>query len=845
MKINHLRAVLFPAMFCALAAVVAVLATVARTDDAAPTLRARVTLSDVTGSTPAVTVVVRETNKVRGGTGENRTSVFKALRPDQPSPWFEIDAPTTKRYWPISVEARGVRAMRVTLEIENGAGANTVLQETVRGASALFWKYNDAATGRAVVIAASQVYREGWELARIVAVPENERPRRFIISDRLFGPGPAPQALDDGLRTLAALGINTAAFVTWGELSGEIAARARAVGINRFQGGIYAPPSLFGWDNDVMAPAIVDAWAKEQAAKLKETGLPPADVAVFHLADEPGWYFPSVTRQLSQNAGALENFRAFLRSKGLKPQDLGAAAWEAVLPVGASQVRDLPSRRLFYWTARYPTESSAEAFRVRTAALRRAFNPDLLVATNWNNWGSRFYKPSPNKKIFHNKDINADSAYGSLDWMNAGRVGAVSALWTEDWFADQEAQTWSYYADVLRSAARASDVAFGGFVIGRTVGALPAGARYKSLALIGHGAKAIEWRCYGPEARFPGNSYSNNRAAYGQIASANRMIGRAEDLLFPGRRAAARIAILMPGSAQIWDKSSVLPLYHREMNGLHYALTHSHYPVDFVDEDGIAAGELTKYDYQMLYVTAPNLAAAAQVALRDWMRAGGTAVFSPGAAVADEYDTPLDVLNEARGVRPAVLPRVAYNEELTTRTALVFDDARFGENATVTRHIAPLQTTTANALAKFADGGAALTSNRYGKGLALSYGFWPAINYLDSSDKGERGQLPSGWNEDLRRIVIAAPRVTRIIKPIELNTEVVEASRLDSAAGIAVTLLNWTNQPIGQLAVTIRDAGQVASVASVERGVLPFTRQGDSVRLTLPLRDVDVLMIRH
>ena len=86
-----------------------------------------------------------------------------------------------------------------------------------------------------------------------------------LLADRLYGPGPVAQALDDGLGTLAALGINTVEFAGWGDLSGEIAARANTFGINRFQAGVDAPPSLFDWDYSYTGLMRVNEWARQQA----------------------------------------------------------------------------------------------------------------------------------------------------------------------------------------------------------------------------------------------------------------------------------------------------------------------------------------------------------------------------------------------------------------------------------------------------------------------------------------------------------------------------------------------------------------------------------------------------
>jgi hypothetical protein len=700
-------------------------------------------------------------------------------------------------------------------------------------------------------------YARGLQWAREVAVPENMRPRRFIVADYIIGPGADTQAMENGLQTLALLGINTAEIKGFGALQPQAWQRARALGITRTMRAIYAPigkedPAIpiqyFSWNSKHLAPQTVQSWGDYQANQVAALGADPKNTVLFHMADEPGWYFPSISNKMSEGPERLEMFRNWLRGKGFSPADFGKGSWNQVAPIGQSQANDLGSRRLFYWSARYPAETASDAFKIWSSELRRTFNANLLVTSNWNNQVSRFYLPSAGRKFGNNPDRGADAAMGMMDWMDVGRKRAVSALWSEDWFNDVDAQTWSFYADALRSAAREGDDAnyraeFGGFIVGRRLGDHPSGGRYKALSLIGHGAKVIEWYIFGPESVFKGNAYSGNRAAYGQIAGANRLIGRAEELLHPGRRGNARIAMLLPGSAQVWDESPDMPLYQRDLMGLHFALTHKQYPVDFVDEAGIEAGDLAKRGFNILYVTAPNVSSPAQTTIRDWINNGGTAVFSPGAAAADEYNTPTSILNQARGVNVRAVPRQTVNEGGKTRTSLNVSGNGWGGNTAISRDVAGLNLTGATAIAQ-ANGATVLASNRFGRGLAVSAGAWLGAGYYDSANRGNPNRLPQGWDDSLRELATAAPRLTRLPRPVEVNVAGVEAARLDSAQGVAITLLNWTDEPLQNVQVVVRNAGTIQSVGSAERGTINFTREGDSLRLTLPLRDVDVLMLR-
>jgi hypothetical protein len=42
-----------------------------------------------------------------------------------------------------------------------------------------------------------------------------------------------------------------------------------------------------------------------------------------------------------------------------------------------------------------------------------------------------------------------------------------------------------------------------------------------------------------------------------QIADANQVIGKAEDLLWPGKKPRAQVAILAPRSSEFWDQKGI------------------------------------------------------------------------------------------------------------------------------------------------------------------------------------------------------------------------------------------------------------------------------------------------
>ncbi|HND54397.1 MAG TPA: hypothetical protein PLV92_18425, partial [Pirellulaceae bacterium] len=499
---------------------------------------------------------------------------------------------------------------------------------------------DDAAQLATHVKTSAEEFQRYRDIARKHAVSPGERPERLLVANGLIGLDSSEEALEAGMETLALLGHNSAQIWNWpGIKPTRIREIAEQHGIRRFRDAVYNPPSYFHYNVEQVRPESLDKWAagfRDAAARM---GARPEQLELLHMGDEPGWYFPHCTDEVKNDPRRLAVFREYLKSKQLQPADVGASTWDEVQPGKLSAARTLPQKRLFYWTTRFYAESLSIAFASATDAVRRQVNSKVLTTTNLNNWPGRFYIPSPGAKIANNVDAGPDAGMGMPDWFDLGRKRAVSCIWTEDWFGDSEAQLWSLYGDLLRSAARESDIEYGGYPVGHSTGAMPSGSAYKIASLLGHGAKTIDPYIFGPNLAFA-DGWSEKEASYRNLGTALRLIGKGERLLAPGRPRHGTVAIVFPQASQVWDGEPRLHAYLQELYGLHAALTHENFPVDFVDDYGVEAGDLARRGYSVVYVTAPNLSLKAQRALVDWTSAGGTLVLSPGACAADEYDEP-------------------------------------------------------------------------------------------------------------------------------------------------------------------------------------------------------------
>lgn len=810
------------------------------------------------------------------------------------------------------------------------AGAAPIVKtDTVRGQTALFLLPGYAMTPPEQRIGSFEQFSAHWKrylaAAEAVALSPDERPDQFVVSGYgLYGGQGHATQLEHGLATLRALGINSVQLIGWQGIPAEELAQ-RAADFSP-ESSVYSPPLYspfaFLYDGSLIDNAtgtVIDAdylrgWAEQQARNVAQSsGMSPARVVRFQLADEPGWYFPDVLGLLDhdnpktptnqktdwsdpqrKNAAWIQRFQEYVATND---PDLVAAfgdAWREMGPIGAGQATTPPQRRLFYWSMRFFVDQASEglqrvhdelqtAFKAQRAPSPRPEHNKLHVHINFGeltDW--QWHKPYPNAKGDKNNDAGPDAATGSYDWFRLGsHTGVLPSKHT--YMHDHGAQVWSFYADLLRSAATPAGSerppAFGAFVPGTKIGDIPGGAAYKVLSVIARGAKMVTAYAFGPGLLFPPpNGWADNLAAYAPLADAMRLLGRGQQVLYPGQPERASIAIHLPASSRLWDRHERAPFYYREALPLHTALVHDGYAVDFVDDAALASGVLDERHYTTLYLLGPNLPGRAQRAVAAWVRNGGTLVALPGAATADETNEPTTTIDDVLGVGRVVWGPLRDTAHAATTFGLshrlTLGDAAWqgavGATVPLLRDlvadpVAPhlvdfpmlelAGAQTVATLAPLADPAAtrpAITRHSVGRGVAYSYAFYPGWQYWCTATHPllipnivdvHSDRLPRNWSTPDRLLATLPARLASTPRSVLISHAAVEARRLESEAGIAIVLFNWTGAPLSKTVAIVRDARQFPRVTSLRHG--PLVGQpvdGTNLRVTLPLNDVDVLL---
>lgn len=146
-------------------------------------------------------------------------------------------------------------------------------------------------------------------------------------------------------------------------------------------------------------------------------------------------------------------------------------------------------------------------------------------------------------------------------------------------------------------------------------------------------------------------------------------------------------------------------------------------------------------------------------------------------------------------------------------------------------------------VAHFEDGSPAIVRRTVGKGAVVHFTWLPGLSYVKSSSRAS-GKLPWNFSPVIRSWIMAPAKDAGIQLPVETSEPMVETPMLSSTAGTAVTLLNWTNDPVKRLELNIRVPFRVRSLRSVVHGPLKFDSGPQTIRVSLPLASADIIVIK-
>jgi hypothetical protein len=583
----------------------------------------------------------------------------------------------------------------------------------------------------------------------------------------------------------------------------------------------------------------------------------------------------------------IGGFQAWLKGKGLKPSDFGVLDWSDVRPLNV-----------------WDSQSERPWLRDRGLALAayhtRDFN-NYVTAMLFSRLKEAFARANERKRAALSRGGEADSPYADRPWVYSYALRGNTFLMkghSLDFFdfyrladnaivyetSNREPRIWgwdSYLCDVQRIVAEKMNLARGIYIKPHRGAPVQ-----RMLSAVSRGNTMLYWYTYGPDYK-KGDSFSQDPEALQLTSKAAHLLGVAQEALYGSRWAVpAEVAVVKPETTQRWMNLSGDPPHlmaaWENAKWVYSALQHAHIPVDPIDEVMLAEEDLSRY--KIIYVSGSHITGKAARGLAKYVENGGT-LYTGGRGLArDEVNQPLKALQDVLGLKARAEPEIWYRvslygagriesyDEAGNRLAVVPPGAKIIGGDTIKGSFTPVigrevlhPRSGTEILARFADGTAAMTRNKYGKGQVYVVGFFPGLEYSAAVRRFDFNMRRDF--DAVRRLLIAAPALELTQPVVEPSDPLVEGVYLKNAENAlrAVTLANWAygvtaikedargrrsaivmHLPIQKIQIKIRTAENAKEVVScMLRQSLKFTESSDSIVVDLPrLDEGDVLLLK-
>lgn len=383
----------------------------------------------------------------------------------------------------------------------------------------------------------------------------------------------------------------------------------------------------------------------------------------------------------------------------------------------------------------------------------------------------------------------------------------------------------------------------------------------RMLAAISRDCKLIYWYTYGPEWA-KGDTFGGNLEILKVCSKAARLAGGAEDVIYDAAWAKpAEVAVVRPRTSEIFENNNSWE------NGkwVYTAIQHTHIPVDALDEGLLMSEDLSRY--KVIYISGSHIRLDVAEKLGRWVAAGGVLYTSGGGLARNEANEPQTALQSVLGLKSRGAVDVwadsgrygatslggprKVKDPPANGAALAWTDAQ-AETVPLTFGREVLDPAPgAEVLARYADGGAAVTRHAHGKGAVYVVGFYAGLEYaVDAMKDGYN--MATDYLPGKRRFVTLPLQAAGVLPVVDASHPLIEGIMLKNrqTGRQAVTLSNWAYQgrnlvPQANVAIRLRDPGNVAQVTSLALGkTLPVTREGKDVIIKLDrLDEGDILLL--
>lgn len=547
-----------------------------------------------------------------------------------------------------------------------------------------------------------------------------------------------------------------------------------------------------------------------------------------------------------------EKFRAWLARKGVTQQDLGMAPAAAKLTAAGDP-------RLVWYSNLFNEEERFADYRLNTQVAKEAIGPNVLTGANY----------SPHTLAL---------CYGPIyQWVDIFKHQGMSMFWAEDYIFSipEPPQIQSWMLAEARCAVKYHQQPIHFYIMPHAPGQEAGFLRRNMLLTIGCGARHIDSFWVAPQERFTENYVSWNYPGHFQaITEAIFDSAEAEKLQVGGKVRPARVAVVLSKATDFNESRLMIDkakdpfaarcknapdklnqiICRKDQQMLYLALRQAQHAVDLVTEDDIVELDILK-NYDVAYFAGEWIDTRAVPKLDAWVQAGGILYAAAGIGHKNQFDQPEPAMMKLLGLQSCTTTK----NVTILRTLLELPLLEPIDTITLDGDKVPAmgmkQTLTpagAKVLGTWKDGSAAVTAREHGKGKAFAVGSLAGNSYMKTAlrvtpwARGGRKMLynPTDFAPAAERLVRLGVDAKPIPEAVVCSNPHVEGVVLDHPQGTLLTLVNWSNEPLKDLKVTVRLPAKPREARTVSgQKTLPVEYKDGAASFALPLAEADYILL--
>jgi hypothetical protein len=537
-------------------------------------------------------------------------------------------------------------------------------------------------------------------------------------------------------------------------------------------------------------------------------------------------------------------FTAWLKSKKLTKADLG------VEPEQAKLADQKNSARIGWYAKLFSDEQVFKGYREMTALAKELIGPHVETGANYSpHIPPQYYGPQ-------NQYIDIFKANG------------MTMYWTEDYIFSvaQQPQMISWMFGVQNCAVKYNKQKIHMYIMPHAPGQVPEFFRRSLVYAVGAGARHIDNFWIGPYEHFTENAIAwHHPEMFKVLHESIYDSAEVEPYQLTGKPRPNRVAIVM-GRATDTNERKTEPdftkdkflkmcenarsqgakqnICHVDQQMLYFALKQAQLGVDLITEEDILDGYLKNYD--TVYFAGEWVNHQIIPVLDAWVRNGGILYATAGLGHRNEFNEPYDGLLKLLGLQGASVEKNLYHIRPYLELPLAdpidtitLDGAQIPAIG-MKQVLQPAAGT--KVLGTWANGQPAVTVRELGKGKAFAVGTLAGTSFMKTGvrqvpfARGGKKMVynPTGYDPAATKLALLGAEAKPLNREVVCSNQYVEALVLDSDRGTLLTLVNWDNEPLPGLTVSIKMPAAPKSIRSVqgqkelpgakyENGTLTFT----------------------